>query len=646
MVVAGLGLLLIMAARHLLTPGIVAQSLALLIAAGLQGYVGWPYYAGAIRRARHLSANMDTLVALGTTTAFVSGLWHVAASWRGTESALPMTFMDSAMILAFISLGKYLEARMKGRASSAISQLMSLSPPEAIVLRDGQSQTVAADDVEVDELIVIRPGDSIPLDSVVIQGHSQIDQAWLTGESRPVNAAPDAEVLAGSINGQGALQVRVTRAAGDTALARVAALVQAAQDSKAEIQQLSDRVVAWFVPAVLLIAALTLGAWGLLAGDWITGITCTVAVLIVACPCAMGLATPTAVMVAGGRAARMGILLKNAQAIESAAAIDTVALDKTGTITEGKFAITQVIPAEGVREDELIVTTVAVQRQSSHPLAEAVVNYAEDFIGRTTSHEPLETVEVSSVQTSPEGGLIAESEAGEIVIGSQRLLESRRVEIPAKFLDRTAQDETSTPIFVARDGLFLGLLLAADQVGDGSRSAVAALRKMSLHVVMVTGDLKSIAQRIAEQVGIDEVIAEVRPDGKHRLMESLQADGRRVAMVGDGINDGPALAAADLGIAIGSGADVAMETADIVLVNQDLRGVVQTLRLCRATLRTIKQNLGWAFGYNILLIPLATGMFIPLFAWRLPPVFAAIAMAASSICVVGNSLLLLRRRVT
>jgi len=641
LVTAAIGLAIILLAEHVLVLGPLQPWVLVAVATALQAYVGWPYYVGAFGRLRHLSANMDTLVALGTTAAYASGLWHVIAGWLGRGTSLSMTFMDSAMILTFISLGKYLEVRMKGRASAAVRELMSLSPNEAHVLREGETVDVDVEEVDIGETILVRPGDSVPLDGVVIDGSSQIDQSWLTGESRLVEVAKDDEVLAGSINGNGSLRVQVTRAASGSTLAKVAELIRKTQESKARSQQLADRVVAWFVPVVLGVAAITLAAWLLLAADSAIGVACAVAVLIVACPCAMGLATPTAIMVASGRAAGQGILIKNAQAIEDAADVDTVILDKTGTITHGEFSITEVAPAANIDRAELIATAAGAEMHSAHPLAKAVVDYANSHNGSAGGP----SINVSDLQTSSHGGVIATSDAGRILVGNRRLFEVEQIPVPNEFVDLARDDEHATGLLVARDGRFLGAMVASDAIAEGSAEAVRKLRDLGMRVVMLTGDHRRVAESVAKEVGIDEVIAEVRPDEKHSRVEALRRQGRTVAMVGDGINDGPALAAADLGIAIGSGADVAMETADVVLVKQDLLGVVHTLKLSRLSLRTIKHNLGWAFLYNILLIPLATGLFIPLVGWRLPPALAAAAMALSSVSVVSNSLLLLRRRL-
>lgn len=637
LIVAGVGLAVVMALEWIALPFGVQHGLVFATATLLQVYVGWPYYVGAWRRLVHFSSNMDTLVAIGTTVAYISGAVHVIDMFAGRSSLLPMSFMDSAMILAFITLGKFLETKTKSRAAGAIRALLQLTPPTATVLRDGQPQAVPIAQVRVGETVLIKPGEKMPVDGTVAEGHSQIDQSWLTGESLPIERSPGDDVLAGSINGQGSLQIRVSKASGKTALAQVIELVRRAQESKAHVEQLADVVVAWFVPAVLLIAVITFAAW-ILAGAYGTAVACAVAVLIVACPCALGLATPTAVMVASGRAASRGILIKNAQALETAAKIDTVVLDKTGTITRGKFAITSVVTATGIDRDEMLTVAAAAQSHSSHPLATAVVEYQREH--RAASIGSF--VSVRDLTTVPGAGIVAQSTRGEILIGNRRLLKEHRVVLPEELdsaLTRIEQSR-STPLVIAVAGKAWGVLSAEDTIADGAAAAIAELRKVVRHVVMLTGDHRAAADAVAREVGISEVIAGVKPDDKHAEINRLIASGRRVAMVGDGINDAPALAAADLGVAIGSGADVAIESADVVLVKRDLVGVVRVLLLSRATLRTIQQNLGWAFVYNVVLIPMAAGVFLPLWGVTLPPIAAAAAMALSSVSVVSNSLLL------
>lgn len=620
----------------------------LLLAVPLQIYVGWPYFAGAWRSLRHAAANMDTLIALGTGTAFAAGLVQFLAgilpslsvmassAAHGTPPSGAMYFADAAMILTFVTLGKWLECKAKRRASRAIRRLLDLRPAVASVLHDDAVETVPVDAVTAGQMILIRPGEKVPLDAQVSSGASAVDQSWLTGESMPVEKHPGDEILAGTINLDGALKARVVRAAGQTTLAQVIELVRRAQESKPRLGRLADRVVAWFVPGVLLVAAIALLTWGIVAGDWATALRCCVAVLVVACPCALGLATPTAVLVAGGRGAEQGILIKDAQALEVAATVTTVVLDKTGTLTEGRPRVASVLPAEHVSEEELLTTAAAVQHLSAHPLARAVVEEARQRNLPTRHADELETV--------PGKGVRGRLRGRTIWVGGPDVLESAGVDLPSARQDAARlRRQGEMPLLVIADGRLLGLLGLADPVAAGAAEAVGQLYRLGLQVELLSGDHRTTAQSIASLLGIERVTAEVLPDEKHQIVRRLQQSGQIVAMVGDGINDAPALAAADLGIAIGSGADVAVEAAEVVLCGNDLRAVGRTILLGRAAVRTIRQNLFWAFLYNVILLPVAAGALIPLAGLALPPSAAAAAMAASSVSVVGNSLLLRAR---
>lgn len=603
------------------------------LATPIQLYVGWPFFVGAWQRLRHLSTNMDTLVALGTGAAYAAGVAGLA-----THSAT-MSFHDAAMILTFLSLGKYLEAKAKGRASQAIRKLLDLAPPVANIRKQGEIVAVPLVEVKAGDELLIRPGDKVPLDAEILTGRSDVNEAWLTGESLPVDKQPGDTILAGTINGQGALTASVRRTSGDTALAQVIRLVEEAQQSKAEVQRLADVVVAWFVPVVLAMALATLLIWSMFASDVWTAVSCAVAVLVVACPCALGLATPTAVMVGSGRGAQQGILIKNAHALELAGQINVVVLDKTGTITTGHPVVTGVIEIDNDESATLISVAAGVEQLSGHPLAKAVVAYA-----RSQKIAPALAIDL---QVFPGQGVSAKVDGERVLIGNEQLLGVHRVELPsslsAQLAARRAQGETA--LLVARDDALWGVLFVADEIAPHSAAAIRDLHSLKLRVVMLSGDKQATAQAVAQHVGIDEIIAEVKPDGKQAVIAQLQSAGGKVAMVGDGINDAPALAAADLGVAIGAGADVAIETADIVLMKHDLRDVVEAIKLSRATFRTIVQNLVWAFLYNVLLIPLAAGVLIPAFGWHLPPSLAAAAMALSSVSVVANSLLLRWRKL-
>jgi Cu+-exporting ATPase len=607
--------------------------LTFALATPVQLFVGGPYFRNAWKRMRHFSVNMDTLVALGTGVAYGHG---VVGLMLGTSV---MTMVDASMILTFITLGKVLETRARGRASQAIFRLMDLTPDVAIVLRDGQPQRVYPSMIRVDENILVRPGDRVPLDARVVSGESEVDESWLTGESLPVEKRPGDMVLAGTINGQGSLTAIVIRVAGGTALDRVIDLVRHAQESKTDVQRLADRVVAWFVPIVLAIAGITLTTWWLFMADWRFGLSCAVAVLVVACPCALGLATPMAVIVGTGRGAEAGILIKDATVLEIAGQLDTVMLDKTGTITTGKPQIVDVCPVEGLTIDELLAVSAAVEQLSSHPLAIAVIDKAEEL--------GLELPPASELSVAPGGGIKAICQGRQVLVGNDRLLDQFHITIPADVRSsvRQSRDDGRQALLVAFEDEFVGTLIAEDTVAPNARQAVEQLKNLGLRVIMLSGDKRTTAERIAAAVGIQEVIAEVLPEEKGQHVQRMREQGYTVAMVGDGINDAPALATANLGIALGTGADVAIEAADVVLVQHDLRAVATAIRLSRETLRTIRQNLFWAFAYNVLLLPMATGMFVPWLGFRIPPALAAVAMAASSVSVVTNSLLLQLRRV-
>lgn len=633
-----------LAAATWLSPlsGLALAFLQFAFATPIQLFVGWPYFVGAAGRLKHGSANMDTLIALGTGVAYAAGMVGLIEAATGAGIHVghmgAMYFADAGLILTFITLGKYLEVRAKGQASSAIRRLLDLSPPEAAVVREDQTRRVPVASVLVGETILIRPGEKVPLDSRVTSGTSNVDESWLSGESLPVEKQAGDEVFAGTINGQGSLTAVVLKPAGESALAQVIELVRRAQESKTEIGRLADRVVAWFVPAVLAVALIAFIAWGFGAGDWGHALSSVVAVLVVACPCALGLATPAAVIVGSGRGAENGILIKEARALEIAGQLTTVVLDKTGTVTLGKPVVTAIEPAEGITPAELLAEAAAAGRLSQHPLSAAVVAEAERRELRIPTAEDLEVV--------PGKGIRVRRDGRAVLVGNERLLSEAGFDVASwQAAINALRVRGQTPSLVAEDGRVLGLISVADAIAPHSREAIDRLKAMRLDVLLLSGDHHVAVETVAAEVGIDQVRAEVRPDEKQTVVEELKRSGKVVAMVGDGINDAPALAAADLGVAIGSGSDVAIETADIVLVQQDLRAVVRAIVLSRATLRTIRQNLGWAFGYNILLIPLAAGVLVPWFGIQLPPAAAAAAMALSSVSVVTNSLLLRRRKL-
>lgn len=597
---------------------------------------GWPFFRDGLRAVfRARSANMDTLVALGTGAAVAYSLATSIGIWRGDGGAHHLYYETAGMLLAFVLLGKYLEARARSRAGDALRGLLALAPATALVRRGEADVEVPVADLAVGDIVVVKPGQRIAVDGTVLEGTTAVDESMLTGESLPVDKVPGDAVTGGTLNRSGAILFRATRVGRDTALARIVRTVEEAQGSKAPVQRLADRVAAVFVPVVLLLAALAAGAWLAFGYPFTTALETLVAVLMIACPCALGLATPTAVMVATGVGARLGILYRDAAAIQRAAGIDLVVFDKTGTLTTGHPAVTDVVPAAGVDADTLLSTAAALERLSEHPIAAAVVAAAQ-------AHG-LATGTVDGFQALPGLGVRGTLPDGPALLGRPELLAESGIELDAAVLERLAAQGKSL-LGVALAGRALGLIAVADAVRAETAPVVAGLRDAGYSLLLLTGDNPRTAAAVADAVGITDVRAGVLPEGKGAAVAELQAAGLRVAMVGDGVNDAPALARADVGIAMGGGADVAAETGDIVLLRDDLAAVPAALELSRRALRTIRQNLGWAFAYNMAMIPLAAGAFFPLFGWRLEPALAGAAMALSSVSVVANSLRLRRFR--
>jgi Cu+-exporting ATPase len=630
----------------------------MLLATPVQLYVGWDFYVGAWKSLRNGTANMDVLVALGSSSAYLYSVPVVIALTLGSPALGEHVYFETAaVILTLIKLGKLLEARAKGETGEAIRRLMELRPRTARVLRDGEEIEVPADAVEVDDVLVVRPGEAVPVDGLVVSGRSAVDESMLTGESLPVDKKPGDQVVGATVNKEGVLRVQATRVGADTALARIIRMVRAAQGSKAPIQRLADRVAGVFVPVVLGVAAGTLVVWWLWAGVGFTpALVRTVAVLVIACPCALGLATPTAIMVATGRGAEEGILFRSSEALERAHALRVVVLDKTGTLTLGQPVVHEVVArapaavshaaleAEEAAADWVLRMAGSTEQGSEHPLGKAVVAAARE--------RGLELSEPSRFEAVPGAGVLAHVDGHEVRVGTERFLRAGGVATEPLGADAERMEaQARSALWVAVDGEAAGLLALADQVRPESREAVAALADLGLRVVMLTGDNRRTAEAVARSLGITEVRADLLPDQKADAVRALQESAQGlVAMVGDGINDAPALAQADVGIAIGTGTDVAMETADVTLMRADLRALARAIELSRATLRTIRQNLFWAFAYNVVLIPVAAGAlypvrFLPLFLRSLHPILAALAMAFSSVSVVGNSLRLRRARI-
>ena len=595
-------------------------------------FAGSNSYVNGLRSLSHLSPNMDSLVAIGTGTAYLYSVYQTF--WGGGH----LYYETAGMLIAFILLGKTLEAVAKGKTSAAIKQLMGLQPKTARVLRDGEEVEVPVDEVEVGDRVRVRPGEKIPVDGRITEGNSAVDESMLTGESLPVDKYPGDTVIGATVNKTGSFWFEATRVGSETALAQIVHLVEQAQGSKAPIQNLADRISAVFVPTVVGIAVLAFLAWMTPAdAELPMALSAFVAVLIIACPCALGLATPTAVMVGTGMGAELGILIKGAEALQRTGDIQAVVFDKTGTLTRGEPELTDAVPLGSVSGGELLALAAAVEAGSEHPLGEAVVRAARD--------RGLDLPAAEGFQAEPGKGVAARVGDREVRVGTDRYLAESGID-PQALADEKErlEGEGKTALCVALDGSPVGLLAVADTVKEHSAAAVAGLKQRGVQVVLLTGDNRRTAAAIGRQVGIERVLAEVLPADKAREVQALQAEGLIVAMVGDGINDAPALTQADVGIAIGSGTDVAIESADIVLVRDDLRDVVRAMALSRFTMRTIRQNLFWAFAYNSIGIPLAAGAFYPFTGWLLNPMFAGAAMALSSVSVVSNSLLMRRFR--
>lgn len=624
--------------------------LFLALATPVQFYVGWDYYVGGFKSLRNGSANMDVLVALGSSVAYFYSLLVTVGLLQGSD--LHVYYETSAMIITLIKLGKVLEARAKGRTSDAIKKLMGLRSKMARILRDGEEQDIPIQQVVVDDIVVVRPGERVPVDGIVLEGFSAVDESMLTGESLPVDKKVGDKVVGATVNKQGLLKVQATAIGSETVLAQIIRLVEQAQGSKAPIQRLADQVAGVFVPVVIVIAVITFGVWLVFTDVGFTSAMIRmVAVLVIACPCALGLATPTAIMVGTGKGAENGILFKNSEALEQAEQLGVIVLDKTGTITVGQPVVTDVVLSpqtsvlsclenQTLNSDALLRLAAAVERGSEHPVGQAIVSAAQA--------RDLTLVDPQGFEAIPGYGAEAQIGGCQVTLGSARLMKEKGIDIhPIQADTDRLQGEAKTVIVVAVNGQVAGVIAVADVVKEDAVEAIRDLKALGPTLVMLTGDNSQTAAVIGRQAGIETVLAEVLPDAKVGEVKKLQEQGAMVGMVGDGINDAPALAQADVGFAIGTGTDIAMEAADVTLIGGDLRNVPKAIRLSRATMRTIRQNLFWAFFYNIILIPIAAGVLYPIpgvpdFLRQLHPILAALAMAFSSVTVVTNSLRLRR----
>ena len=612
---------------------------------------GWNFYRNGFPNLFRGSPNMDSLIAMGTSSAYLYSFYAAGLVLLGRDLdgryVRSLYFETAAVIIALIMLGKLFEALSKGKTSEAIKKLMGLAPKTAIVEVDGVEEEIPISEVQVGDVVIVKPGEKIPVDGQVIEGRTAVDESMLTGESIPVEKNPGSKVTGATMNKTGAIKFRAEKVGKDTALAQIVTLVEEAQGSKAPIARLADIVAGYFTWGVIGIAILTAIIWTLAGvvfgvtlagGTFIFTLTVVIAVLIIACPCALGLATPTSIMVGTGKGAEQGILIKDAEALENFRKIDFVVFDKTGTLTEGKPRVTDIVTFNNHNEDEVLRVAASGEKKSEHPLAEAIVNEAEE--------RKLGLLEVTDFNAIPGHGIEISIDRSKIILGNRKLMEDQNIDLKiTRDADVRLADEGKTPMFIAKDKILMGIIAVADVLKENSEKAIKELHELGIKVAMLTGDNKRTAEAIARTVGIDRVLAEVLPEDKSKEVKKLQAEGYNVAMVGDGINDAPALTQADVGVAIGAGTDVAMESAKIVLMKSDILDVVKAYKLSRATLRNIKQNLFWAFAYNSIGIPIAAGLLYPFFGFLLSPVIAAAAMAFSSISVVSNALRLKRARL-
>ncbi|EFW05096.1 copper-exporting ATPase [Coprobacillus cateniformis] len=602
-------------------------------------YINRGYFQRGFKSLWHKSPNMDTLIAIGSAAAAIYSIYAIFMMGydlghgnmnEAHQYMMQLYFESAGMILTLISLGKYLESRSKKKTSEAIEKLMNLMPSTATVLIDGQEVVVAIEDVQIGDIVIVKSGQSIPVDGVIIKGQTSIDESMITGESLPVDKSVDDKVIGATMNVEGYIQVKVTHTSGDTTLSKIIQLVEDASSSKAPIAKLADQISGIFVPIVMVISLLTFIGWITLgAQTFHFALTCAIAVLVISCPCALGLATPTAIMVGTGKGAQLGILIKSAENLELLSKADSIVLDKTGTITKGKPQVTDIYP-QHISETELLKTAAAIENASQHPLAKAIVEYVQQM---DLTFQTVDSFEMVQGQ-----GLIGKLNGKTLLSGNKRMMEEHGIDLSDVY--ETSQKLASfgkTPLYYALDEQLIGMIVVSDVLKETSQQAIQSLKDMNLSVYMLTGDNALTAKAIGDKLGI-EVIAEVLPQDKEKHIRDLQAQGRTVIMVGDGINDAPALMRADVGIAMTSGTDIAIDSADLVLMKNDLQDVVHSIELSHAVIRNIKENLFWAFFYNVIGIPIAAGLFYPFFGWLLDPMFGAAAMSLSSVFVVSNAL--------
>ena len=592
---------------------------------------GYRFFAVGFSKLLRREPNMDSLIAVGTSAALLYGIYAVIQIFNGNaEYAKDLYFESAGVIITLILLGKYLEAVSKGKTSEAIKKLMGLTPKTATIIHDGKEMTIPIDEVEAGDIILVKPGERIPVDGEVIDGRTSVDESMLTGESIPVEKNPGDMVIGASINKNGTIKFKASKVGKDTVLAQIIKLVEDAQGSKAPIAKTADVIAGYFVPIVMAIALISGLAWYISGMSVVFSLTIFISVLVIACPCALGLATPTAIMVGTGKGAEHGVLIKSGEALETAHSIKTVVLDKTGTITEGKPVVTDIITAGDISEANLLQLSASAEKGSEHPLGEAIVSRANE--------NGIDILDSDGFEAIPGQGIQVIIQGKELLLGNKKLMDERKVDITLQEEANKLAQEGKTPMFIAIDGKIAGIIAVADVIKPGSKKAIKILHDMGIEVAMLTGDNRRTAEAIAKQVGVDRVLAEVLPQDKAEEVKKLQKEGKKVAMVGDGINDAPALVQADIGIAIGSGTDVAMESADIVLMRSDLMDVPTAILLSRKTIRNIRQNLFWAFAYNTLGIPVAAGVLHIFGGPLLNPMIAAAAMAFSSVSVVTNAL--------